>query len=66
MVDGEAMRGTHDRFVQFKKEGKLLSPDTVGTAIAGMATSTKDASFKEWSGEFVQWDDQSIAELYKQ
>lgn len=59
------MGGNHDKFVQLKKEGKLLSPDTVGTAIAGMAVS-KDGRLRERSGEFVQWDDKSIAELYKQ
>ena len=64
MVDGEAMGQTHEKFVQFKKQGKLLSPDTVGNAIAGMAV-TKDTKLCERSGEFVQWDDKSIAELYK-
>ena len=60
MVDAEAMGQTHGKFVQYKREGKLLSPDTVGAAIAGMA-ATKDMRLRERSGEFVQWDDNSIS-----
>ena len=64
MVDAQAMGQAHGKFVQYKKEGKLLSPDTVGAAIAGMAI-TKDMRFRERSGEFVQWDDNSIKQLYQ-
>ena len=37
MVDGEAMGKNHDKFMQLKKEDKLLSPEVVGDAIARMA-----------------------------
>jgi hypothetical protein len=58
------MGPTHEKFVQYKLEGKLLSPDTVGVAIAGMAV-TKDMGLRERSGEFVQWDDNSIKQLIR-
>ena len=63
-ADGEAMGQTHEKFVEFKKDGRLLSPDTVGKAIAGMAV-VKSSELRGRSGEFVQSDDKSIAELYK-
>jgi hypothetical protein len=63
-VDGEAMGQTHEKFVEFKRDGRLLSPEVVGKAIAGMAV-VKSSELRGRSGEFVQWDDKSIAELYK-
>ena len=64
MVDGEAMGPNHEKFVGLKREGKLLSPDSVGSAIAGMAI-VKDDKIKEYSGKFVNWDDHGIAASIK-
>jgi hypothetical protein len=60
MVDAEVMGKSHDKFVQLKKGGGLLSPDIVGQAIAGMAVC-KHETIREYSGKFVTWDDKSIA-----
>jgi len=56
----EVMGKGHDKFVQLKKDGGLLSPDIVGKAIAGMAVC-KNETIREYSGKFVTWDDKSIA-----
>jgi len=63
-VDREAMGSTHATFVQYKEEGKLLSPDTVGGAIAGLAVCKKD-KIRGFSGRFINWNDDAIAGFYK-
>ena len=61
-VDGEAMGKNHDKFVELKREGKLLAPDMVGNAIARMAVC-KNKKLVEYSGNFVNWDDNAILEI---
>ena len=58
------MGRNHDKFVELKRDGKLLSPETVGSAIAGMAM-VKDDKIKEYNGTFVNWDDHGIADSIK-
>jgi hypothetical protein len=53
-----------DKFVQYKKDGKLLSPDIVGNAIAGLATCRHD-TLHGFSGKFITWNDDAITEFYK-
>ena len=64
-VDREAMGRIHEKFVQYKREGQLLSPDTVGNAIAGLAICKND-KLREFSGRFVNWNDDIIMEFYKE
>jgi hypothetical protein len=59
------MGSAHAKFVQFKDEGKLLSPDTVGGAIAGLAVYKED-EIRGFSGRFVNWNDDAIAGFYIQ
>jgi hypothetical protein len=59
------MGAAHDKFVRYKKEGKLLSPDMVGNAIAGLAVC-KNNKLHEFSGKFINWNDESIIEFYKE
>jgi hypothetical protein len=65
LVDREVMGSAHEKFVQYKEEGKLLSPDTVGGAIAGLAVY-KDDKIRGFSGRFINWNDDAIAGFYKQ
>jgi hypothetical protein len=55
-VDRGAMGNRHQKFVQLKEEGSLLSPDTVGKAVAGMAVCKND-KLREYSGKFINWDE---------
>jgi hypothetical protein len=64
-VDREAMGSAHAKFVQYKEEGKLLSPDIVGGAIAGLAVCKED-EIRGFSGGFINWNDDAIAGFYKQ
>lgn len=43
-----------------RREGTLLSPDTVGKVVAGMAVC-KNEGLKKFNGMFVNWDDSTIA-----
>lgn len=63
MVDGEAMGKNHDKFLQLKKEDKLLSPEVVGDAIARMAVCEQKEKLHEYSGKFVNWDDDGITKI---
>ena len=63
ILDGDAMGDIHDKFVQYKKDGKLLSPDTVGNAIAGLSVCRND-KLREFSGKFINWNDETIMEFY--
>ena len=65
IVDGEAMGDNHDKFVQLKKDGKLLSPDTVGNAIAGLSVCRND-NLHKFRGKFINWNDEAIIEFYKE
>jgi len=66
VVDGEVMGSAHEKFVQYKKDGKLLSPDVVGNAIAGLAVSCGNEKLHGYSGKFVSWNDDEITEFYKE
>ena len=50
---------SYSRFTTLKKEGKLLPPELPGTAIAKLAL----AATKDFSGQFVNWDDDRIGSL---
>ncbi|KAJ3055502.1 hypothetical protein HK097_010277 [Rhizophlyctis rosea] len=50
---------TYNRFTTLKKEEKLLPPELPGTAIAKLAL----AATKDFSGQFVNWDDERIGSL---
>lgn len=56
----------HEKFVQYKREGKLLPPDMVGNAIAGLAVSSKNETLRRFSGKFINWNDEEITEFYKE
>lgn len=49
----------HQRFVRLHQEGELLPPEKPGRALAVLALYAP----REWSGEFVQWDEQKVAAL---
>jgi hypothetical protein len=65
IIDGEAMGDSHDKFVQLKKDGKLLSPDMVGNAIGGLSVCRND-NLHKFSGKFINWNDETIIEFYKE
>ena len=65
-TDATAMGTAHEKFVQYKKEGKLLSPDMVGNAIAGLAVSSKNETLRRFSGKFINWNDKEIIEFYEE
>ncbi|TPX70336.1 hypothetical protein SpCBS45565_g01734 [Spizellomyces sp. 'palustris'] len=48
---------SHDQFVQFKEQGKLLHPDVPGYVIAKLALDAP----KELSGQFISWNDAKLA-----
>ena len=62
-IDGEAMGEAHQKFMQYKKEGKLISPDIVGNAIAGLAVCKID-KLHEFSGKFINWNDDALVNFY--
>ena len=62
-LDGEAMGKNHDKFIQLKKDDKLLSPEIVGDAIARMAVCGQKEKLHEYSGKFVNWDDNEITSI---
>jgi hypothetical protein len=57
-ADGEVMGRSHAKFMDLNREGKLLSPDVVGKAVAGMAMCKELLAF---SGKFVNWDDKDLS-----
>jgi len=63
-ADREAMGPAHEKFVQYKEDGKLLAPDIVGGAIARIALCRED-KLRCFSGRFINWNDDAIAVLYK-
>ena len=58
------MGSAHEKFVQYKEDGKLLSPDIVGGAIAKIAVC-RENKLREFSGRFINWNDDAIAGFYK-
>lgn len=58
------MGSAHEKFIQYKQEGKLLSPDTVGGAIAGVAVC-REEKLQGFSGKFISWNDDALAGFYK-
>ena len=64
-IDGEAMGANHEKFIQLKKDGKLLPPDTVGNTIAGLAVC-RNEKLHAYSGKFISWNDEAITEFYKE
>jgi hypothetical protein len=54
----------HDKFLQYKENSKLSSPDVVGNVIAGLATC-RDDNLHEFSGKFINWNDDAIEGFYK-
>jgi hypothetical protein len=62
-VDGEAMGKNHDKFMQLKKDDKLLTPKVVGDAIARMAVCGQKEKLHEYSGKFVNWDYDGITSI---
>jgi hypothetical protein len=58
------MGSAHEKFVQYKEEGKLLSPDIVGGAIAGISVC-REERVRDFSGRFINWNDDAIAEFYR-
>jgi NAD(P)-dependent dehydrogenase (short-subunit alcohol dehydrogenase family) len=47
------------RFVGYHERGELPAPDVPGRAVAVMALYAP----REWSGEFMRWDDERVAAL---
>ena len=52
----------HEKFMQHKHDGTLLSPDTVGKAVAGMALCRHKIIW-EYNGKFVNWDENTITAI---
>jgi NAD(P)-dependent dehydrogenase (short-subunit alcohol dehydrogenase family) len=50
---------SHARFVRLHTAGELLPPEAPGRALALLALYAPH----EWSGEFIQWDDERIESL---
>jgi hypothetical protein len=59
-VDGDVIGVKHEKFMKNRREGTLLSPDTVGKVVAGMAVC-KNEGLKKFNGMFVNWNDSTIA-----
>jgi len=57
------MGRNHDRFMQLKKEDKLLSPEVVGDAIARISVCAEKQKLREHSGKFVNWNDDGISRV---
>ena len=57
------MGQNHDKFIQLEKDGKLLSPEVVGDAIARMAVCEQKEELHEYTGKFVNWDDDGITSI---
>ncbi len=51
--------GEHGRFVSMHHEGRLLPPELPARALAALALFAP----REWSGDFVQWDDARVQVL---
>jgi NAD(P)-dependent dehydrogenase (short-subunit alcohol dehydrogenase family) len=49
----------YQRFVNYHERGELLPPERPGRALAVLALHAP----REWSGEFVQWDEEKVAAL---
>jgi NAD(P)-dependent dehydrogenase (short-subunit alcohol dehydrogenase family) len=49
----------YQRFVQYHERDELLPPERPGRALAVLALYAP----REWSGEFVQWDEEKVAAL---
>jgi NAD(P)-dependent dehydrogenase (short-subunit alcohol dehydrogenase family) len=49
----------YQRFVQYHERGELLPPERPGRALAALALHAP----REWSGEFLQWDEEKVAAL---
>jgi NAD(P)-dependent dehydrogenase (short-subunit alcohol dehydrogenase family) len=49
----------HQKFVNLFEQGKLLDPEKPGLSIAVLALYAPH----EWSGEFIQWDEEKVKEL---
>ncbi len=49
----------HQKFINIYTQGKLLAPELPGRAIANLALHAPH----EWSGEFIQWDDEKVRML---
>lgn len=47
------------RFVQYYESGMLMPPEVPGAALASLAL----AAPREWSGEFLSWDDEKVQAL---
>lgn len=50
---------THQRFIHYHENSDLLPPEQPGRALAVLALSAP----REWSGEFVQWNEEKVAAL---
>lgn len=49
----------YNRFVQLHQKGQLLPPELPGRALAALALYAPP----EWSGEFIQWDEERVQAL---
>ena len=49
----------HARFLQYHANGELLSPEIPAHSLAWLALNAPH----EWSGEFISWNDQRLAEV---
>ncbi len=50
---------SHRKFRQYHEEGELLPPEQPARALAILAL----AAPREWSGEFLSWDDERVQKL---
>ena len=53
---------SHRRFEQYHEQGQLLPPEEPGRALAALAL----AAPREWSGEFIAWDEERVQSLVEQ
>ena len=52
----------HARFLRYHEEDELLPPELPGRALAVLALMAP----RDWSGEFIQWDEARVQDLVRQ
>lgn len=54
--------GSYERFIRYHEEGELLPPKVPGRVLAVLALHAPH----EWSGEFVQWNEERVQGLLRE
>ena len=56
------MGKSHEKFLKYQEEGRLLDPTVVGEVVAGIAVCRKEG-LRQYSGTFINWNDNEIKQL---